>query len=174
MNAPEPPRRPNRRSRLKTLPEDKQRQIIEWLKSPAGGPGTVDLILANFGLETSDTALSEFWSWWHLQQRFSANEARVESILERLAEKRPELPQEQLFSLGQEIFSALAIETQDSESWARVQKLRLSQQQQALEERRIQVLEKKAAEADKAREVMATELTPEQKQSRLREIFGMA
>ena len=143
MNPNEIPRRPSRLAKLKTLPEDKQAQIITWLKSPAGGPGTVDLILANYAIQTSDTALSEFWSWWHLQRRFAQNSARVESVLEYLHTNQPQIPEDSLFQMGQTMFSALAIDQEDAATWTRVQKLNLNKAQIQLEARRIAMLEAK-------------------------------
>jgi hypothetical protein len=55
--------------------------------------------------------------------------------------------------------------------FAKLQSKRVDQQ---LDERRVVVLEKRSAQADAAEAVVKSELTPEEKQARMKEIFGLA
>jgi hypothetical protein len=49
----------------------------------------------------------------------------------------------------------------------------LNAQKVGLDERKLDLLEKKAAQADSAKEVVASKMTPEQKEAEYRRIFGM-
>lgn len=166
-------RKPRADSVLKTLSPARQERIVDH----ALGHTLAETVawLRDDGLKTSSAALSEFLSWYRLRQRLSRNQSVVETLLTDLRRDNPKIDPDELFKIGQSFFSALAIEQQDPDAWART--IRTDQRAQALEleARRVSVLEQKASQADQAAAVTGdTSLTPEQKQQKFREIFGIA
>lgn len=107
-------RKPRADATLKTLPEERQRQIIDYLRDHSIDETLV--WLRGAGLETSSGALSQFYSWYQLKEQQLRQEARVEGILHRVAERK-RVPKEELFQLGQELFATLAIEREDVKGW---------------------------------------------------------
>lgn len=157
---------------LKRLPEELQIEIIERLKEPAFTLAKCRAWLREDGISTSLSALSRFRDWWLLRQQLTKNEATVEQLIERLP--KAGLTPEQIQEVGQSFFTALALEQQDVKSWHLAQSLALKKQQLGLDSRKLALLEKKAAQADAARNTTADDsLTPEQKDAKLRQIFGM-
>jgi hypothetical protein len=165
-------RKPRSDSALKTLTPARQQAIADH----AATHSLTDTVawLRDDGVTTSVAALSNFLSWYHLEQRLSRNQTVVETLITDIHRQHPKLPQDQLFDIGQSFFSALAIETQDPRVWVGTQRLAQRQQQIHLDERRITLLEEQAAKAAAAEAVTTSDLTPEAKQQRMREIFGLA
>lgn len=118
MNA----KKPRGDSVLKTLPEDRQAAIVEHLRSHKL-PETAAWLRED-GLKTSATALSDFWSWWHLRAQFRQDEQTTESLLEQLKAEVPELSEAQLDELGQRTFSLLSIRNQDLGGFVKVRTAR--------------------------------------------------
>jgi hypothetical protein len=166
-------RKPRSDSPLKTLSPERQAELIEKLRSHSHTE-VRKWLAETHGLKTSVTALSEFWSWWHLRDRLQRREVLINGILDQIKTRAPSVSDDDLFSFGQAIFSAEAIEDKDPSSWAQIQKLRLKRVDQEQAARKIALLERKAALAEQAEKVTAaTDMTPEQKQDALRAIFGM-
>lgn len=165
-------RKPRSDSVLKTLPSGTQ-EIVAGYAAAHSLAETVDWLKTSRGITTSVAALSGFLAWWQLEQRLSRNQTVVETLITDLHRQHPKLPTDQLFDIGQSFFSALAIETQDPRVWVGTQRLALKQQQMALDERRLKILEEAAARAAAAEEVTKSDLTPEEKAARMREIFGL-
>jgi hypothetical protein len=126
-----PPKKPNANSPLQMLPAERQAQIIEWLNTRSI-EDTRKQLLAD-GFKTSSGALSEFRSWWELRQRLKRNESRVQAWLEDKAKREPSIPTEQLTAYGQEMFTLLAMDQEDSKEFVRVQKLILAREQLKLD-----------------------------------------
>jgi len=168
----EPVKKPRSDSRLKTLPEGEQAALAEYLTSH--GLADTREWLAARGVKTSVAALSDFNGWYSLRRRLERRGTVVETLLEGLKERQPELSAEQVFEIGQGLFAALAIEEQDVGTWFKTQKLSLERRGLSQEERRIVLLEKRAAQAEQAQAVVGSDLSPEEQRNRLKEIFGLA
>lgn len=168
------PKKPRSDSPLRSLPEDAQTQVIAWLQEKSQGE-VRKLVKAAHGFEPSDAALSGFWSWWHVRRQLHRNQATVGTLLEDLKREQPELSDEDLFSVGQRFFTALAIEQQDSLSWKRAQDATSRRELVSVMRRKLALLERKAQQADATEQITKdADLTPEEKQQRIRQIFGMA
>lgn len=165
-------RKPRGDSVLKTLPEERQDAIAEH----ALGHKLAETVawLRDDGIQTSSAALSEFVCWYGLRRRLERTQSTVDTLLDRLKQERPSMSPEDLFSTGQTLFAALAIETNDPKVWVGTQRLALRQQALALEDRRIRVLEQRAAQADQAEAITQSALSPDEKMARMRQVFGMA
>jgi hypothetical protein len=168
-------KKPRPDSQLKTLPEERQAQIIEMLAKKSHA--AVAKELAADGLITSRSALSEFYSWWHLRQQLTENENTVEMVLERMQSSNPDLTRDQLFSAGQAFFSALAIQQQDAKSWKRTQDLRIKQEVLVLEKEKFRretcELFLKWFENEQAKSIASSGATNKEKIQRLGQLmFG--
>src|SRR5579871_4745339 len=111
-------------AKLKTLPAERQADIFEKLNLPTdqgGGYRNTLKWLLDDGFKTSLGALSEFYSWYRLQQRLANNERTVAQVLADMKREEPEMTDAQLERAGQRFFSALAIDQEDSLTWKRVQ-----------------------------------------------------
>jgi len=115
-------RKPRTDSPLKTLPEERQGEIVEYMKAHSL-PETVAWLRQD-GLKTSRTALSDFWSWWHLSEQFRQDEVTTQSLLEQLKAEVPAMSEEQLDELGQRTFSLLSIRNQNLGGFVKVRSAR--------------------------------------------------
>jgi len=161
--------KPRSDSALKTLPETRQADIAEYLRDHSL-KATVEW-LAEDGFKTSIKSLSEFLSWYSLRQQLSRNEQTVETLLADYVKTDPNLTPEKIQSMGQAFFSAMSLAQQDPEAWVQVQRLNLQRASLAMDERRIALLEKKAAAFDQAKEVIESKLSPDEQKKRLKEIL---
>lgn len=160
-------------SKLKTLPEERQAQIAEMLR--ASSLEEVKAQLAQDGLDTSVASLSEFYSWYHMRRQYQQTEDTVQAMLDILKQEKPEISDQQIFNYGQQVFSVLALKEGDNENWARIQRLHLRSQHERLLERRVRLLEKQAEQNDRAKTTLVdADLTPEQRDRKLKEIFGIS
>lgn len=175
---------------LGTLPEERQAQIAEhatthtlketvaWLK--AGGGGT------SAGITISSGALSRWLSSFQLRRLFQMADADTTEFIRQLKERNPNLPESELQQFGAEYFQMQAVKIGDARTFlkfatARTKaqldkaKLELKKGEAARDERRLRLLEQKAAQADAARQTLGdAKLSETEKQQRIRQIFGMA
>ncbi len=169
-----PGRKPNKASRLRILPEEVQeemarkaaggtswRQIAAWLRRKTGM------------VVRSDTSFSSWYSWRVLRQELEQKHDQVTQLREFLKRELPEMPEDKLERFGQAAFSAMALQTGDPKTWARILALQLKARQIRVEERRVTLLEQKAAQADKAKDVAVSTLSPEEKVKEMKRIFGI-
>jgi hypothetical protein len=129
------PRKPRSDSPLRTLPEERQAQVIELMKQNSI-PETRKQLMKD-GLTVSTGALSDFYSWWHLRQQFKQNQSDVSTLLEQLKTAQPAMSEEQLFNYGQQLFGLLAVKNQDAESWTWIQKTRQKQEELQIERQKF-------------------------------------
>lgn len=136
------------------------------------------VIAREFGLPRppSDTALSRWWSEWPLRRAF-LEFGSVAEAAKRALRETPDLglKAEQIEAVGQAVFTAAAVASQNPEMFAALRKLSQRDRELALDRERLELLKRRAAQAEAAEAVAQNpELTPEQKQQRYREIFGLA
>jgi hypothetical protein len=108
-------KKPRYDAKLKNLPEARQAEILDYAEEH----GFVKCVawLKEDGLSTSKTALSEFRSWYLLQQQFKADESTTDTLLEQLKKEVPDLSDAQIDDLGQRTFSLLALRRQDADTF---------------------------------------------------------
>jgi len=141
--------KPRADSVLKTLPEERQAAITDYARDKSLKE-TREWLAAD-GIKTSEASLSAFLSWHALRLQLKRNESTVEVMLEKLQLQRPDLLPEQIQAVGQEFFTAMAMEQQDPKQWFFAQQLTLKKQ--ALEFDREKFAESKKAEQQKALEL---------------------
>ncbi len=160
-------------SPLKNLSEERQAQIIEWCNTPKkfaedgvtvlciGGYKFAKAQLAADGIKASEGALSEFYSWWHLRQDFQRTDSLTRDFEELLKKEFPTADPKRIQEFGQTFFTMQAMAKRDSEEFREMEKLRLGKETAAtkgrqeerklsIAERRVVLLEKKAAAYDRA------------------------
>ena len=148
--------KPRADSRLKTLPPDRQASIAEHAASHKLEETVV--WLREDGIKSNRSSLSEFLSWYSLQQQFREDGETTEALLEQLKAEVPGLTDEKLDELGQRTFSLLSIRRKDLAGFVTVRsaatkaqleraKLKLREQAESRLERQAQLAREKFKES---------------------------
>ncbi len=116
--------KPRSDAKLKSLPQDRQDQVIEWCRE---GYEHARKQLAADGLRVSIRALSEFFSWYRLKQRFEGADSRSQQIEELLRDKNPSMAPAKVREIGQTLFTLEAMESQDAQTFIGLERLKLDQ-----------------------------------------------
>lgn len=159
---------------LKNLPDALQEELYQFLRR-----NTQEKALAwlktTHAVESSARALTSFWQWYPrscvLRQRedFARN---MEQTLRKLPELK--LSAQQASEIAEVSFELQAAQDRDSELFLALQKGKNNREKLTLESRRVALLEKKAAQADKAREIVNnSQLSEEEQAQQVRALFGM-
>lgn len=140
----------------------------------------------------SDSAYSDFCSWQFRQRQWDVLADIQELDEQTLRDRFPNLSRDKIrdavikrqYAVAElqddPKFTLAVIKVDQAESSGRTKaeldqaRLKLQEVSLAHDERRLKLLEQKAAQADEAQKVVESPLTPEQKQAKLREIFGMS
>lgn len=112
-------RKPRADSKLKTLPEERQAALAEFLRDH--GLEEARAWLRKDGIQTSAAAISEFLNWYQLKLALEKNESAAMQMIEDLKAANPGIADEALFMAGQRFFSLTAVAQQDSLAWKRAQ-----------------------------------------------------
>lgn len=146
---------------LKTLPEERQADIVALIDKTTLAKAAAEL--RKDGIDTSRSALSSFYQWWHLQRRFREDAETTETLLDQLKREVPEIDPAKLDDYGQRAFSLLAIRREDPETFLKVrdarfraelerEKLKIRRERLEIDSRKLDLLERKAAAMDKVDE----------------------
>jgi hypothetical protein len=164
-------------AKLKNLPEELLEELWRYRYPEEDGEKlSYESILVELklhhGIETSMGALSEFYAWLGFKRRAeSARQRAIQATLE-WSQKNPSATSEELDKIGQLIFTSETIENGNVKAFVSLLKASNDQRKIKLDERRIVILEKRAAQADAASVVLADVTTsPEEQQRKLKEIF---
>lgn len=168
-----PPRKTRSDSPLRNLPPAKQEELYLYANTHSLAEGMI-FAKRRYSVPCSMGSLSGFLSWYALRQQLKRNDETVCELLRERRKEKPDMTEEEIFLEGQAFFTALAIEQRDSESWKRIQdafdRRKLSEQN----DRKLALMEKKQEQADAAQKVSEdSTLTAEEKQARIRQIFGL-
>jgi hypothetical protein len=167
---------------LKMLPDGRQQEIFEWLNAPGNTLVRCVQWLAQDGVKTNRDSLSDWYSWYALRLKFKETERDTLNFQELVQEEMPELPQEKVTQLGSAYFNMQAIKQGNPELFLMIQgaqhkakmdvlKYQQRERELVIAERRVRLLE---AKQEKAKKVLSDEeLTPEQRDAKLKKIFGM-
>lgn len=166
-------RKPRGDAKLKTLPEELQAEIHARL-----GKGTHAAVRkwleAEMSISTSLGALSDFYSWYSLRRDLQDADQEVQSLLQLISEGEYNLDTRQLESLGNTLFLLRARASGDWKQHKAAVELLLKSRKVSVEERKVTLLEAKAAQADQAKELLGdADLTPEERDRRMKAVFGI-
>jgi hypothetical protein len=178
-------RKPRTDAVLLHLPMEQQKQLAEWLLD--GGLSYRAAAAAmdkDFQVKTSATAVFDFYHTVCAPE-LSRRRAVAVSTAEDIASEAEATPGRwdaaALDKLKQQAFEMAMQPGADPKAIksfftviAKAKDQELKERDLALAERKVALMERKAAQADEASKVVGDEqLTPEQKQARLKQIFGM-
>jgi len=173
------PKKPRADSKLKNLPDSVQEGF--WLLLHPSDAEVKPYTLEDLGGEIFDkhqlsvslSTLSEWHSWYALKRRMEQAAERANQTAIALA-KDSDLTPEDIERVAQTVFTAETLEAGNVKGFVALAKLRLASRALDHDARRLKVLEDKAAQADKASEVMGDgKLSEEQKAAELKRIFRM-
>lgn len=159
-------------SNLKTLPEELQEEIISRLNAKGGSYKRIaEWLRAEMDVETSIGALSEFYSWRSLRAQVRETESDTQALQEALSASEFGLSSAQIQELGNLMFITKATKQADSKTFVAMAKLLIQKQKLEVDSRKVALLEAKAAQADAAKDVINSALSPEEQRARLKEIL---
>jgi len=127
-------------------------------------------IMLEHGFEPSLSSLSEWRSWFALARRMEAAAQRANQTAIELARNSDLTPQD-IERVAQTVFTAETLEAGNVKGYVALAKLRLEFQKLELDQQKFRLLEAKAAQADAAKDVLGTTMSPEEQTRRLREIL---
>lgn len=192
-------RKPHPSSVLKTLPDDDQAALFEFLRDKTLAEG-VKWLFSNNGLRTNDSSLSDWRGWYQMQRSIQGWSADVEDLKQQLADIGTDA--DLIPKIGEAVFLSKAAKSGDVKTFATVaaitqrhvelkssqkvhadkmgleekklarkdRALEQAQQKIAQQDRKIVLLEAKLKEADDVAQNGA--LTAEEKALRWKQIFG--
>jgi hypothetical protein len=141
---------------------------------PGGEKLTLEAILVALpglvGFSSSLASLSEFYKWLRLKRRIESAAQRANQARLELA-RDPSVTPADLDRLGQMVFTAETVEDGNVKAFVELSKLRMQARSLELNERKIAILEQKAAQADAAKDVLGQQISAEEQTRRLREIL---
>jgi len=143
-------------SKLYTLEQDQQLEIVSRLNARDGTLREVSgWIKTALGVSVSLSSLSEFNSWWQLQNRMQRTEGVLQQVKEDLEKGDHGLTPDEITKVLDLQFMAASAQEGDAKTYVAMnhvmlgrRKLDLDKQKIDLDARRIAVLEKKAAYMD--------------------------
>jgi hypothetical protein len=170
-------RRPRSDSALMSLPDDRQRELFDFCDGHRkdGLRKIRELLKDEQGVDVSLSTLSNWLNWYSLRAKIG-NVSAMADDLARILKERPDLNLDDatIMRAAQAFFEAKAMQESDAETYVKLAGVRKGTAEIRIKERRIKIEEQKLRQAEAAKEVAKdTSLTPEQKEMRYREIFGL-
>lgn len=175
-------KKPRSDNKLASLPTPVREQLIAWLvEENLPYEKVKERLHMDFAVEVSIGALSRFYATSCFSLRSSEAKEFAEHVVQEAVKMDATYDQATLALIRQKAFERAYAREGNLEELATLakiigdsRKLQLKEQDQKLTERRITILEKKASQAEAAEGVTRDEkLTPEQRQQKLKEIFGL-
>jgi hypothetical protein len=125
-------------SQLKVLPEARQAEIIAHMRAHSLAE-TAAYCRQTWNLTTSQTALSEFFSWWHVTRSL----VEAKSFTDRLKADLKTIPgldldDDKISRLGQRVFELEALKNKDASMFMGLRRLRQSEVAYSLERDKFQ------------------------------------
>lgn len=167
-------KKPRGEAILKNLPDALQEELWQVARRTTY-PKAIAWLKEKHEITITEGPLSK-WFGWYPRSLTLRMAAETSSQLEQTILKMPELKiaAAQAREVAQASFEIQAARDRDAKLFLDLGELRLKEKKSHQDERRIALLEKKAAQADKAEGVTRDEtLTPEAREQKLKEIFGL-
>lgn len=170
-------KKPRSDAKLVNLPEEQKAQLCDWLLSGMPYHKAKELLKNQFSVSTTLSSLSQFYQDF-CSAALLAQRSRAVGVADEIAAEACKTPGRfdaaTLDALKQKAFELAIQPLANPGDVKSIFSLVLKARDQDLEERRITVLEAKAKQADQAEAVVKSDLSPEEKAARFKEIFGMA
>ncbi len=160
---------------LHALPEEKQKEVCD-LMALHSGPAVSKMLLGwEPPVKISSTGLYNFAAERRSGRRYAQALASRETLLAHMLMQQPRGSNERAASVADAIFLAETAANGDLEGYVKIRAIMERARQSQMDERRLAILETKAAKADKAEEAMKDQsLSMEERQARMKEVFGIA
>jgi len=174
--------KPRSDSKLKSLPAHQRDMLRSWLvEDNLSYEKARERLKEDFGIETSERALSEFYATECFTVRFAQAGEIADTIAAALAESPDKFDEATISLVKQKAFERAVAKDGDIKELGILAsilgdtaKLRIKQQEVELAGRRVVLLEKKAEQADAAESITRDEsLTPEQREKKMRSLFSI-
>lgn len=165
-------------AKLKNLPPEDLDLLWEF-RNP--GPGGKKLTFSKirveiplrFGFSVSQSTLSDFYAWLRLKRQWDRAVATAEQARIEMA-KDASYSDADLDKFAERVLKAEAMEQGNAKAYVAIAKVQMTRSKLSLDERRVAILEAKAAQADKASEVINDgKLSEEEKSARIKQLFRM-
>jgi len=162
-------------SRLDRLPERVKADLDQWLFEEHARYKDVVARLAGQGIPTSQAALC---NWYYkrqaerLRDKITRSALACDEIRDLLSRNAPELGEAVIGLAAQRAFDLMAGGEPDVRDVRALFDIVIKARQQALDERKISMLEAQARKAQEAEAITKSTLTPEEQARRIREIFS--
>jgi hypothetical protein len=175
-------RKPRSDSVLDSLPPERREQLVRWLvEENLKYPEAVTRVWEKFGVKTSVSALQKFYARRCFALRADQAKDFADLVVAEAKSNPAQFDEATLALVKQKAFERVYARDGNLNELAILAgilgdsaKLELKRQELQLADRRVALLEKKAALADQAQGVVNdSTITEEQKAARLREIFRM-
>lgn len=128
--------------------------------------------------------LSRFYKWLGLKRRFRERNDAIRQLQEEMRND-PQFTEDQIKKVGRRLFLTESVVDKNGKLFMDMvkigqndvkleqndQKIAISREVVELDKRRLEILERKAAQTDAAKEVIKQKLNPEEENRRLREIL---
>lgn len=176
-------RKPRSDSKLDSLPEHQREMLVRWLVEENVSYDDARTRLHNdFGVETSVGALQQFYARRCFTLRASEAKHFADTVVQQALANGENFDAATLALIKQKAFERAYAKNGDIDELATLArimgdsaKLELKQREVAIAERRIALLENKAAQADEAAGIAANpNLTPAEKEARTKAVFGIS
>ena len=180
---------PRADAKLQNLPEEALQDLWRFRHPEEDGQKmTYEAIAVEIprlhGFSVALSTLHSFYRWLEVKRRLDERSSLATQLKLDLA-KDPEVSEDQIRKAGQRLFMAEGILEKDSKVFFDMvkigqnetklkqneAKIGLQKQIVKLDERRLAILEAKAAQHDQAKEVLQQKISPEEQNRRLREIL---
>lgn len=165
-------KKPRSHAKLKNLPEKRQRAILDYL-SRHDHAETLQW-LAKSGIHVSDSTLRGWRAWYFQRKEFLEMETASLGLLLNYKERHPGLTKKAMDEMGEFIFNAMALARRDVKTWSMAQNVQLKREHLAMERKKLELeLQKYKDQVQASRQtVNDPEMSPEEKQERIRQILG--
>jgi hypothetical protein len=171
-------RKPRSDSKLLNLTEEQKDEILDLMETGQSYKDLSGAIEKEFGVRSSPAALSYFYSQ---EKAKRVVKQRLQSLsvaheISEEAKKRPSLFDAAMIERISQLAFELSIAPKaDPDVVKQFFYMVLKARDQEIQSRKLTLLEEKANQADQAKKTLGDgKLTPEQKQTRLKQIFGAA
>jgi hypothetical protein len=117
----------------------KTQDLIAQMLEPGRNHKTQDEVrewLARRRIKVAKRALSKFHHSWRAQQEHQQDAAAAHSKSEEWAQKHPDATPQQIFAMGQRIFTRLAMKRENVKMWCATQMLQIRREAQNLSRER--------------------------------------
>jgi hypothetical protein len=157
---------------LLNLPAKTQTAIIAHIDEGNTYVETAKWLTAENKIKTTDTMVAKFYRFHLLRQRFKTSAELSLALAEECKERGWVKTIEEQRAAAQVFFNRMALDKQDLKLWSMVERVNIVKDKVELDRKKLELQTKKFREKSGAKVVLKPNLTPEERQRRIRQILG--